>query len=213
LLMEAPIRKISLMFTGDIDDLARDLDMLVSGHVDIRCEQILVRRIEHTRSSPRVLKDISNKSIAHYPQATQFIRTNFPGVEYTVPYLDGRFPREEYEKEAEERLEMVGEHLDYLGSRRSLLVVPESTASFFRTHMKSHPHARIHVARNQSYGGSVTVGGLLTNEDLALALASQDAAPEVLIVPKEMYDRDDDDLAGTARTGFESHHGVSVLPV
>jgi hypothetical protein len=213
LLETAPIRKISVMFTGDLDELERDLDMLVAGHLDIRCEQILVRRIEHVHSSPRVLKKISHASIAGYEGATALLRERYPGVEYTVPYLDERFPREEYWSEAQQRLTKVRRRLGNYRDRKTLVIAPEATGNFFRSGLANLDGVSVHIARNETYGGSVTVGGLLTQQELATALETQTSHPDLLIVPREMYDLDDQDLTGSPRHVFETRHGIEVLPV
>ena len=52
ILMNGPINKISLMFTGDMDDLKRDLEDLINMGYPERGGEILVRRLEHTKYSP-----------------------------------------------------------------------------------------------------------------------------------------------------------------
>ena len=45
LLKNGPVNKCTLMFTGNLDELKRDLDLLYSLCVDQKAKQILVRRI------------------------------------------------------------------------------------------------------------------------------------------------------------------------
>lgn len=212
-LRDAPLRKISLMFTGDLGELARDIELLVEGALHNSTEQILVRRIEHVRFSPAILRQISEQSIAGYDEAVNFLMTHYPEIEYTVPYLDERYPRAEYHDEAKQRLDELRSWLGDATGQHILVVAPASTGTFFRTGLQDLPGVAVAVAPNLTYGGSVTVGGLLTGHEVARAVAEERTPPQVVIVPKEMYDLDNQDLTGGSRAELAKQLNVCIHPM
>lgn len=57
LLKYAPLNKCTLMFTGELDEIKRDLELLHELNVHKKVRQILVRRMEHTATSQDRLKE------------------------------------------------------------------------------------------------------------------------------------------------------------
>ena len=79
------------MFTGDIDDIKRDLELLYSLNVNKKVRQILVRRMEHTATSQPKLKELSSQCIEHYEECISWVKDNYPDVIFTVPILKDVF--------------------------------------------------------------------------------------------------------------------------
>ena len=106
LLKNGPINKCTLMFTGNLDELKRDLELLYGIGVDKKAKQILVRRIEHTSTSQQRLKVLSQSSIDGYEKCIEWLSINYPEVVFTVPELKDCFRggNNEYFIEAEEHV-------------------------------------------------------------------------------------------------------------
>ena len=66
ILKYAPLNKCTLMFTGNLDEIKKDLELLYNLGVNKRVRQILVRRMEHTSTSQQRLKDLSQACIDNY---------------------------------------------------------------------------------------------------------------------------------------------------
>lgn len=60
LLKYAPLNKCTLMFTGSIYDIQKDLELLYGLGVDKKVRQILVRRMEHTKNKSTSTERIVN---------------------------------------------------------------------------------------------------------------------------------------------------------
>ena len=99
LLKYAPLNKCTLMFTGSIYDIQKDLELLYGLGVDKKVRQILVRRMEHTKTSQRQLKELSTQCIEHYEECIIQIGNNLlsnaikfteeGGVSLTTDYNNG----------------------------------------------------------------------------------------------------------------------------
>ena len=91
LLKNGPINKCTLMFTGNLEDLKRDIELLYSLGVEKKAKQILVRRIEHTAISQQRLKVLSQASIDGYERCIEWLSSNYPNIVFTVPVLKDSF--------------------------------------------------------------------------------------------------------------------------
>ncbi len=75
------------MFTGELDEIKRDLELLHELDVHKKVRQILVRRMEHTATSQDRLKVLSQSCIDKYEDCISWVKQNYPDVIYTVPIL------------------------------------------------------------------------------------------------------------------------------
>ena len=91
LLKYAPLNKCTLIFTGNIDEVKRDIELLHSLGVDKKVRQILVRRMEHTAISQPRLKTMSQASIDHYEECIEWLSADYPNIVFTVPILKDCF--------------------------------------------------------------------------------------------------------------------------
>lgn len=91
LLKYAPLNKCTLMFTGNLEEIKRDLELLHELGVHKRVRQILVRRMEHTAISQPRLKQLSQKCIDNYEKCITWVKANYPNVIFTVPILKDVF--------------------------------------------------------------------------------------------------------------------------
>lgn len=106
LLKYAPLNKCTLMFTGNLEEIKRDLELLHELGVHKRVRQILVRRMEHTAISQPRLKQLSQKCIDDYEKCITWVKANYPNVIFTVPILKDVFRggNNEYFIDADERI-------------------------------------------------------------------------------------------------------------
>ena len=73
LLKHAPLNKCTLIFTGNLDEVKRDLELLYELGVNKKVRQILVRRMEHTSISQSRLKKFSQASIDNSEACIQLL--------------------------------------------------------------------------------------------------------------------------------------------
>lgn len=198
ILREAPLNKVTLMFTGEIDELKRDLDLLYGLGVDRRVRQILVRRIEHTKESNRKLLEVSSKCIVGYERAIAYLNANYPAVVYTVPYLNDSYRggNNEYFIDADERIVRYRTYALENLDKRLWILCAESGYEYFFRRLSDLPNVRLCLIRNHLYGGSVTVAGLLNHQDIREQFHPDGRPCDIIVLPKEMYNADGCDLTG-----------------
>lgn len=211
LLKNAPLKKISLMFTGNFEDLKADLDMLYALGWNVKGQEILVRRIERTDLSQGDLFDISQKSIEAYPECVAFLKENYSMVKFTVPFLyDGyRGGDNEYFIDAEKRVNLIIRIADENKNKRIDIVIAESAFEYYKSKLKDITNVSSHLVRNKLYGGSVTVAGLLNHFDIK-AQYSPSVSPDILMLPHEMYDTDNNEITGEPISELEKFYNTMV---
>lgn len=198
LLREGPIRKISLMYTGDLDALKRDLDKLIGLNWHVKAKEILVRRVEYTKFSPDKLNTISYQSIETYESCVTFLKANYPFVKFTVPYLSDVFldgEENEYLTQGKERLKGLKEKLQTESQNHFNVICPESSYKYFKHELSSFENTDVYLVKNELYGGSVTIAGLLNHEDI-LNQYQPVVANATTVLPFEMYDHETKEITG-----------------
>lgn len=214
LLRNAPLKKITLMFTGSFDDLKADLDMLIDLDWHIKAQEILVRRIENTDLSQGELLYISQKSIDSYHECISFLKENYPMVKFTVPFLtdDYRGGDNEYFIDADERIKNIKDIARKNVDKIIDIIIAESSFQYFKDRLKNVVNISTYIVRNKLYGGSVTVAGLLNHRDIKLQYAGENN-PDILMLPKEMYDIDNNDITGNNKYDLETYYNTKVWKV
>ncbi len=215
ILREAPLNKVTLMFTGVLDELKRDLELLYRLNVHERVRQILVRRIEHTKESNDRLLEISRRCIAGYEKAVEFLNRNYPEVVFTVPMLKDcyRGGGNEYFIDAENRIAELKTVFARHQGCRICVVCAESGYEYFSNALANIPHVTTHLVRNRLYGGSVTVAGLLNHRDIEDQFRPADGFCDMIILPREMYNADDCDITGESRRELERFYHAEVCAI
>ena len=214
LLRNAPLKKISLMFTGCIEDLKADIDLLLDLGWHEKGQEILVRRIEYTELSQGELFDISEKSIKAYPECVAILNENYPMVKFTVPFLYDEYSggNNEYFIDAEKRINLIS-HMAYENKNKRIdIIIAESAFEYYKTKLKDITNISTHLVRNKLYGGSVTVAGLLNHFDIK-AQYSPNVSPDILMLPHEMYDTGNNEITGESKSELENFFKTSVWKV
>lgn len=211
LLRNAPLKKISLMFTGNFEDLKADIDMLLKLGWHEKGQEILVRRIERTDLSHGDLFDISEKSIQDYPECIAFLKENYPMVKFTVPFLSDEYRGgdNEYFIDAENRIKKITQIGHDNIDKRIDVIVAESAYNYFISRLNNIPNISTHLVKNRLYGGSVTVAGLLNHNDIKSQYAPIEKA-DIVILPHEMYDTDNNEITGESISELENHYKAIV---
>lgn len=211
ILKHGPVNKCTLMFTGNLDELKRDLELLHSLCIDKKAKQILVRRIEHTAISQKRLKTLSQASIDGYEKCIEWLTTNYPNVVFTVPVLKNCFRggNNEYFIEAEEHIARQREIISKLPKDRFInLICPESGYEYFTEAFKDYPNVRTNLIKNHLYGGSVTVSGLLSHGDIKEQF--QPDRNDIMFLPEEMYNSEGRDLQGEKLEMLEQYYNAKI---
>jgi hypothetical protein len=211
ILKEAPIRKISLMFTGNLDALKRDLDKLIGLNWHVKAKEILVRRVEYTKFSPEKLNTISYQSIEKYEECINFLKTNYPFIKFTVPHLDELYlngEENEYFTEGKERLSNIKNRFSKEQTTFFNVVCSASSYKYFGNDLQNFSNVKVHLVENHLYGGSVTIAGLLNHEDIMRDFIPTKAG--VVVLPKEMYDHEDKEITGRHISELQTHYKSEI---
>lgn len=212
LLKYAPLNKCTLMFTGEIEDIKRDLELLYSLGVNKKVRQILVRRMEHTATSQPKLKELSTQCIEHYEDCITWVKANYPEVIFTVPILKDVFRggNNEYFIDADKRIERQKEIIRGYGNDCKVnLICPLSGYDYFTTAFKDMPNVKTNLILNHLYGGSVSVAGLLNHRDIREQFIPEHN--DLMIMPEEMYNADGLDLLGEHISTLEKFYNTKII--
>jgi hypothetical protein len=205
------LNKITLMFSGNLDYLKRDLDLLHSLGIDENNRHILVRRIEHTAFSQHNLNSISYDSINGYEECVRFLTLNYPKVVFTVPVLKDAFRggSNEYFEQAEERISILKQRIDKERSSNFEIICSESGFQYFMHRFEDYRNIEVHLVKNQLYGGSVTVSGLLNHSDIKAQLKPK-WSDSILVLPYEMYNHEHCDITGQPVKELETFYNREI---
>jgi hypothetical protein len=205
------LNKVTLMFSGNLDYLKRDLDLLHSLGIDENSKHILVRRIEHTAFSRNNLNTISYDSIKGYEECIRFLNINYPNIVFTVPILKDAYRggSNEYFEQAEERISILKQRIDNELNINFEIICSESGFDYFTQSFKDYENVTVHLITNQLYGGSVTVSGLLNHSDIKDQLNPK-WSDSILVLPYEMYNHEHCDITGQSVNELEKLYNREI---
>lgn len=212
LLKHAPLNKCTLIFTGNVDEVKRDLELLHTLGVEKKVKQILVRRMEHTAISQPKLKKMSQGSIENYEACIQWVKENYPDVVFTVPILKEVFRggNNEYFIDADQRIEEQKKIIQSLPRGTFVnLICPVSGYDYFTKAFEGMQNVKTNLIENNLYGGSVSVAGLLNHEDIRAQFHPK--RNDVMILPNEMYNSEGKDLQGEKIEDLEKYYGAKII--
>lgn len=212
LLKHAPLNKCTLMFTGNLDETKKDLELLYELGVNNKVRQILIRRIEHTSTSQPRLKKLSQKSIDGYEDCITWVKRNYPDVVFTVPILKDVFRggSNEYFIDADERILQQKKIIRSLPQGTFVnLICPLSGFDYFTRAFIGYDNVKTNLIENHLYGGSVSVSGLLNHRDIREQFHPQ--KNDIMIMPREMYNADGVDLLGEKESELEQYYKAKII--
>ena len=214
LLKHAPLNKCTIMFTGNLDEMKNDLELLYEIGVNNKACKILVRRIEHTETSQPILKKLSQACIDGYEECITWVKQNYPDVTFTVPILKDVFRggNDEYFIEADERIEAQKKVIDSLPKGTFVnLISPLSGYDYFAKAYEQIENVKVNLILNHLYGGSVSVAGLLNHGDIKEQFHPK--RNDVMILPNEMYNSEGVDIQGELRDDLAKYYNAKVIVV
>lgn len=212
LLKYAPLNKCTLMFTGNLDEMKKDLELLYELGVNKRVRQVLVRRMEHTATSQPRLKELSQACIDNYEECITWIKANYPDVIFTVPILKDVFRggNNEYFIDADGRIEAQKKIIRNLSEGTFVnLICPLSGYDYFTKAFAGFENVKTNLIKNNLYGGSVSVAGLLNHKDIKEQFCPE--RNDVMIMPYEMYNADGMDLQGEKMERLEQYYNTKII--
>lgn len=212
LLKYAPLNKCTLMFTGNLDEIKKDLELLYELGVNKRVRQILVRRMEHTATSLPRLKKLSQACIDRYEACISWVKENYPDVVFTVPILKDVFRggNNEYFIDADKRIKAQKEIINSLPKGTFVnLICPLSGYDYFTKAFAKYENVRTNLIENHLYGGSVSVSGLLNHKDIREQFHPE--RNDLMIMPNEMYNADVVDLLGEKKKELEEYYNTKII--
>lgn len=212
LLKHAPLNKCTLMFTGSLDEIKKDLELLHELGVNKKVRQILVRRLEHTAISQSKLKKMSQASIDNYEACITWVKANYPDVVFTVPILKEVFRggNNEYFIDADERITKQKAIIADLPKGTFVnLICPLSGYDYFTKAFEGIPNVKTNLINNHLYGGSVSVAGLLNHGDIREQFNPE--KNDVMIMPNEMYNSEGKDLLGEKMEDLEKYYNAKII--
>lgn len=212
LLKYAPLNKCTLMFTGNLDEVKKDLELLHELGVNKRVRQILVRRMEHTATSQPRLKELSQVCIDNYEECITWVKANYSDVVFTVPILKDVFRggNNEYFIDADERIEAQKKIIRNLPEGTFVnLICPLSGYAYFTKAFAGFDNVKTNLINNNLYGGSVSVAGLLNHKDIREQF--HPGRNDVMILPNEMYNADGVELLGEKIEQIEEYYNAKVI--
>lgn len=89
------------------------------------------------------------------------------------------------------------------------LICPLSGYDYFTRAFMGMPNVKTNLIENHLYGGSVSVAGLLNNQDIRAQFNPD--RNDVMIVPEEMYNIDGLDLLGEHKTLLETYYNAKII--
>ena len=198
---------VQLLDMGDNEILKADIEEIMSLNQNIKSFQL--RRIEHSKFHIEDAIALSKKSIANYDNAINFIRDNYPDSTYWTPYLKYDFRNS---KKMTGVYSYAANIFDFLYKNREkkyLFCSAESSYDFWKEHLKNISNVNVCLIKNNTYGGSVTVAGLMTFNDISLAVKEADTTGiSGLMIPKIMVNKAFEDLNGQTIVQFEKEIGI-----
>lgn len=212
LLKYAPLNKCTLMFTGKLDEMKKDLELLYELGVNNRVRQILVRRMEHTAISQPRLKKLSQACIDNYEECITWVKSNYPDVIFTVPILKDVFRggNNEYFIDADQRIEKQKNIITNMPKGTFVnLICPLSGYDYFTKALNRFENVKTNLIKNNLYGGSVSVAGLLNHKDIKEQFNPD--RNDVMIMPYEMYNADSMDLSGERLEQLEKYYNTKIV--
>jgi hypothetical protein len=200
---------VQLLDMGDNEILKADIEELKKVN---KADNFQLRRIEHSKYHIDEAVTLSKQSIVNYDKSVHYIQDNFPDATYWTPYLryDLRNPRK-----MQGVFTYLAEICDFLNKNKTkkyLFCAAESSYELWDIWLRGFKNVKVKLIKNDTYGGSVTVAGLLTFDDMSKTLKQTDLSNiQGLLLPRIMLNKAFADLNG--KTIVDFHKEMGVYPV
>lgn len=91
------------------------------------------------------------------------------------------------------------------------LICPLSGYDYFTKAFTDYDNVKTNLIKNNLYGGSVSVAGLLNHRDIKEQFHPD--RNDLMIMPKEMYNADGVDLLGEKKELLEEYYNTKIILV
>jgi hypothetical protein len=172
------IEKVSFLYSGDLEILKKDIDILYEIDDSFIEKEVLLRLVDYSKFHNKETIDLHNYSRKTWHEAvelfdkkvkkpTYWLRslTDFPeevkDVVYTFPLFNLYSARRNFENKINKTLDAIlyrGNSLD-----DTAFILPESVYYYF---VKKYKDLNAILIKNNTFGGSYIVSGLLTKNDI-----------------------------------------------
>ena len=157
---------------------------------------------------------MSKTCIDNYEECISWVKTHYPDVVFTVPILKDVFRggNNEYFIDADERIEKQKKIISELPKGTFVnLICPLSGYDYFTKAFAEYGNVKTNLIKNNLYGGSVSVAGLLNHRDIKEQFRPE--RNDVMIMPNEMYNADGMDLLGEKKEQLEEYYHTKIILV
>jgi len=159
-----------------------------------------LKRIEHTRFHGEKAKVLSKKSIETYEEAECFVNSNCPAASFWAAYTGDYLISP---KTLPKLYQYIAQVIDFcVGHAGQKIVFPAAESSFdlWKTWLAGSKNVQVVPVKNHTYGGSIIVSGLLTFQDVKMAIESLNY--DIVLIPHTMVNRAMRDLFNTSIVDF-----------
>lgn len=213
LLHSFPDITLQFMNLDGADTLKKDLEetSLIEEQRGRPFKAINVRRIDYSRFHSKDAQELSTISIESYPETIRYLNAFRPDIRYWIPDLTLALGNEPRMEEAYRHLSLTRAFLADKGEESIGMCVSESSYKVWRRWFSDSHHIQVINCPNHTYGGSITVAGLLCFSDISKAVkGSIKGSLDRLLIPGRMLNRAEEDLTGYSKAQFTRDIGLPV---
>lgn len=195
------IYRVSLMFSGDVDELKRDIEKLYKLHPSYENKSIRLWLPDYSKYSNDVAKQLYADAKTDWHEAVNILYSMNKQPLPSVPSMtDGAFPAtiphsefHHHRKEFDRRIkEVIYKIHDYEINLQDVgFIIPESSWDYSK---KWGEVINRIFAKNISFGGSYVISALLSKNDVVAAI--KDKPYKYYVLPSEIFDEFGEDIAG-----------------
>lgn len=206
---------VTLFDVGSVGVLKRDLETIFKLK-PFFTRGIQLRRLEHTKYHTQEAIDLSLKSINNFENSLEYIRGlgKFSYIEHWSPYVRYSMYNK---KEKESIINYVTDVVKYCRqhkNERIVLCMAESAYTEWNSWLNNEMNTLPILVKNETYGGSITNAGLMTFDDVKIALAKNNMGRiDRILVPSIMLNKAFQDLKKKYMIEFESEIDISVTVI
>jgi hypothetical protein len=206
---------VTLFDTGSTDVLRKDVETIFELRPFFD-RGIQLRRLEHTKYHKQEAVDLSLRSINNFENSLEYIRGlgEFKHVEHWSPYVRysmyNRKERESIENYVVDVVKYCRQHKN----ERIVLCMAESAYTEWSNWLNNEMNALPILVKNETYGGSITNAGLMTFDDVKIALAKNNMGRiDRILVPSVMLNKAFQDLKKKYMIEFEAEIDTAVTVI
>lgn len=208
--------------TGNVDNMKNDIEIL--DNLKPLDNHLTIARIDHTKYHDSEVCELSKKSVQNYETSIQYVKSNVVGsyffltnVDYLkyiyfFPYFKTDISRVDISV-AKNVINYKGLVLDYLEKYQNekILFCSAESAYNFWSECITFPNTSVKLIKNQLFGGSVIVAGLLSLECIETQIKDIAHEYDKIIIPRTMFNRCFQDINDVYLSTFQEKYKQEVV--